>query len=337
MSLNLSRQHATRLAVTREGAMPDSPIAGTAEFDVGSIVAGLRQSRDVLHNVRYRGPVRPPPSREAISETVSQLTMALFPAHYGKVGGKAGNGNGSVTAEGIDSFVAGVLKVALPALCDHLRGTLPFAAAGVPSDDELSRQAEAITREFAAGLPAIRGLLVSDLRAAYAGDPAATGHSEILLVYPGMTAIIHYRLAHALHKLGARFLARYICEIAHSLTGIDIHPGAEIGGSFFIDHGTGVVVGETAVIGERVRLYQAVTLGARSFPADDTGALIKGRLRHPIIEDDVVVYAGATILGRITVGRGSTIGGSVWLTHSVPPNSQITQAQLRSNEPDRQG
>jgi serine O-acetyltransferase len=275
--------------------------------------------------------VRPPPSRDAIVATLGQLTMALFPAHYGKLG------NGAVTPDTIDGFVAGVLEKTLPDLCDHLRGTLPFAAEPSPSDDELARRAREITREFAAGLPEIRGLLVSDLRAAYAGDPAATGYSEILLVYPGMTAIIHHRLAHALHKLGARFLARYISEIAHSLTGIDIHPGAQIGGSFFIDHGTGVVVGETAIIGERVRLYQAVTLGARSFPADDTGTLIKGRLRHPIVEDDVVIYAGATVLGRITVGRGSTIGGSVWLTHSVPPNSHITQAQVRSNEPDRQG
>ena len=313
--------------------MPDSAITGATDFDVGSIVAGLRQSRDVLHNVRYRGPVRPPPSREAIVETMGQITMALFPAHYGKLG----NGSAAVTPQMIDDFVAGALARALPALSEHLRGTLPFAAESVPSDDELSRQAHAITREFAADLPRIRGLLVSDLRAAYAGDPAATGHAEILLVYPGMAAIIHYRVAHALHQLGARFLARQISEIAHSQTGIDIHPGAEIGGSFFIDHGTGVVVGETAVIGERVRLYQAVTLGARSFPADETGALIKGRLRHPVVEDDVVIYAGATILGRITVGRGSTIGGSVWLTHSVPPNSQITQAKLRSNEPDRQG
>jgi serine O-acetyltransferase len=313
--------------------MPDSPIAGTADFDVGSIVAGLRQSRDVLHNVRYRGPVRPPPSREAIVETLGQLTMALFPAHYGKLG----NGHDTVTPGMIDDFVAGMLKRALPGLCEHLRGTLPFAAEAVPSDEELAHQARAITAEFADALPEIRGLLVSDLRAAYAGDPAATGYSEILLVYPGMAAIIHHRLAHVLYKLGARFLARYISEIAHSLTGIDIHPGAQIGGSFFIDHGTGVVVGETGVIGERVRLYQAVTLGARSFPADDSGMLVKGRLRHPIVEDDVVVYAGATILGRITVGRGSTIGGGVWLTHGVPPNSYITQAQARSNEPDRQG
>ena len=313
--------------------MPDSVITEAADFDVDAIVAGLRQSRDVLHNVRYRGPVRPPPSREAIVEMLGQFTMALFPAHYGKLG----NGRDPLTPDMIDDFVASALKRALPALHEHLRGTLPFAAEDVPSDEATSRKARAMTRELSGALPEIRGLLVSDLRAAYAGDPAATGFSEILLVYPGMTAIIHHRLAHVLYKLGARFLARYISEIAHSLTGIDIHPGAQIGGSFFIDHGTGVVVGETAVIGERVRLYQHVTLGARSFPADDSGALIKGRLRHPIVEDDVVVYAGATILGRITVGRGSTIGGGVWLTHSVPPNSYITQAQARSSEPDRQG
>jgi serine O-acetyltransferase len=313
--------------------MPDFPITEPVEFDIDSIVAGLRQSRDLLHNVRYRGPVRPPPSREAIVELMTLLTMALFPAHYGKLGGR----DASVTPGMIDDFVAGALRRALPALQGHLRGTLPFTSDDLPSDEELSRRARDLAAEVAAELPAIRGLLVSDLRAAYAGDPAAGSHSEVLLVYPGMTAIIHHRVAHILYRLGARFLARQISEIAHSLTGIDIHPGAQIGGGFFIDHGTGVVVGETAVIGERVRLYQAVTLGARSFQADDTGALVKGGLRHPIVEDDVVIYAGATILGRITVGRGSVIGGSVWLTRSVPPNSRISQAQLRSNAPDYQG
>lgn len=316
--------------------MDSGPLnAGLQDWDIGSIVTGLRQSRDVLHNVRYRGPVRPPPSRDDIVDTLGQLTRALFPAHYGRP--ELGN-RGELTPDMIDDYVGAVLERALPALNDQIRRTLPFTPDITFSESELDHRASTITRELAAGLPAIRGLLVSDLKAAFVGDPAATGHSEILLVYPGMIAVIHYRLAHALHGLGARFLARQICEIAHSLTGIDIHPGAQIGGSFFIDHGTGVVIGETAVIGERVRLYQAVTLGARSFPADETGALIKGRPRHPIVEDDVVIYAGATILGRITIGRGSTIGGSVWLTHSVPPNSQITQAQLRSDANyDRQG
>ncbi len=305
------------------------------DTEIDTVVQGLRHSRDVLHNVRYRGPVRPPPSREDIVATLGEFARALFPAHYGR---PELLDRGDLTPEAIDAYVAVVLKRALASLNDQVRRTLPFTSDTVLSDEELHDQASTIVRAFAAGLPAIRGLLVSDLRAAYAGDPAATGYPEILLVYPGMMAVIHYRLAHALHGLGARFLARHITEIAHSLTGIDIHPGAQIGGSFFIDHGTGVVIGETAVIGERVRLYQAVTLGARSFPADDKGTLIKGRLRHPIVEDDVVIYAGATILGRITIGRGSTIGGSVWLTQSVPPNSQITQAQLRSDERyDRQG
>jgi serine O-acetyltransferase len=305
------------------------PSTGLPESEISSIVSGLRQSRDVLHNVRYRGPVRPPPSREDIVDTLAQLTRALFPAHYGRPDLA---GHAELTPQMIDDYVGTVLTSALASLDDQLRRTLPFTAEHVPSAGDLQQRALEITRAFAAALPAIRGLLVSDLRAAHAGDPASTSHSEVLLVYPGMLAVIHYRLAHALHGLGATSLARQICEIAHSLTGIDIHPGAQIGGSFFIDHGTGVVIGETAVIGERVRLYQAVTLGARSFPADATGALIKGRLRHPIVEDDVVIYAGATILGRITIGRGSTIGGSVWLTHSVPPNSHITQARPRSDE-----
>ncbi len=305
------------------------------DAEIAAVVRRLRRSREELHNVRYRGPVRPPPSREQIVETVGQFTRALFPAHFGRpeLADRA-----ELTAQAIDEYVGGVLSRALAALADHLRRTLPFAATDPFSEEETARKSLEILRRFAAGLPEIRGLLVSDLKAAYAGDPAATGLSEILLVYPGMAAVIHYRIAHSLHRLGARFLARQISEIAHSLTGIDIHPGAEIGGSFFIDHGTGVVIGETAIVGERVRLYQAVTLGARSFPADATGALIKGRPRHPIVEDDVVIYAGATVLGRITIGRGSTIGGSVWLTHSVPPGSNVTQAQLRNDERlDRQG
>jgi serine O-acetyltransferase len=153
-----------------------------------------------------------------------------------------------------------------------------------------------------------------------------------LVCYPGITAITHYRIAHVLHKLGVPLIARIISEIAHSSTGIDIHPGAQIGERFFIDHGTGVVIGETTIIGRNVRVYQAVTLGAKRFPTDESGVLIKGNERHPIVEDDVVIYAGATILGRITIGRASAIGGNVWLTHSVPPDSNISQAQMRANQ-----
>jgi serine O-acetyltransferase len=144
--------------------------------------------------------------------------------------------------------------------------------------------------------------------------------------------MIHHRVAHELHRLELPLLARIVAELAHGETGIDIHPGARIGSGFFIDHGTGVVIGETAVIGERVRIYQAVTLGAKRFPRDAEGHLEKGLARHPIVEDDVVIYAGATILGRVTLGRGAVIGGNVWLTHDVPAGASVTQALSQSGE-----
>ncbi len=198
------------------------------------------------------------------------------------------------------------------------------------ASDENREQALAIVRDFSARLPEIRAVLETDIYAAYEGDPAARSVDEVLACYPGITAVAYHRLAHALFGLGATLNARIIAEIAHSLTGIDIHPGAQVKGSFFIDHGTGVVIGETAVIGEHVRLYHGVTLGAKRFQVDEDGSLVKGNARHPIVEDDVVIYAGATILGRITIGRGSVIGGNVWLTKSVPSGSNVSQAQLRS-------
>jgi serine O-acetyltransferase len=161
-------------------------------------------------------------------------------------------------------------------------------------------------------------------------DPAARTTFEVLTTYPGVHAIMAYRLSHRLWSAGWRYPARLLAFVARLLSNVDIHPGAQIGGSFFIDHGMGVVIGETAIVGERVRLYQAVTLGAKRFAVDEQGALVKGIPRHPVVEDDVVIYAGATILGRVTIGRGSTIGGNVWLTKSVPPDSHITQAQVRS-------
>lgn len=167
------------------------------------------------------------------------------------------------------------------------------------------------------------------MRAAYEGDPAAHSVDEVLLCYPGIFAIIYHRIAHQLYAQ-VPLLSRIISELAHSATGIDIHPGAQIGKGFFIDHGTGVVIGETCVIGERVRIYQAVTLGAKRFETNDDGGLKKDYIRHPIVEDDVVIYAGATILGRITIGRGSIIGGNVWLTHSVAAGSQILQSPNES-------
>jgi serine O-acetyltransferase len=284
------------------------------------IVAELRASREVTHNIRQDGPVRRPPSRDALEAVLNGLVEALFPRHYGQ---------SDLDIDNIDSFVGDALNVALNALLEQVhRGNL-FVADG-PASDQAFQDAVDLTREFGSRLPEMRGWLVSDLRAAFVGDPAATSLPEILIGYPGMLAIIHHRLAHILYGLGATLVARLIAEIAHSKTGIDIHPGASVGPSFFVDHGTGVVIGETAVIGERVRIYQAVTLGARHFPTDQEGKLIKGAARHPIVEDDVIIYAGATILGRIVIGQGSTIGGNVWLTDDVPPNSIVTQATVRS-------
>jgi len=196
--------------------------------------------------------------------------------------------------------------------------------------NEIDDIATEAVRRFANALPGLRSLLDSDVLAAYQGDPAARSVDEVLLCYPGVLAMIHHRLAHELYGLGLPLLARIVAEQAHAQTGIDIHPGAKIDAGFFIDHGTGVVIGETAVIGKRVRLYQAVTLGAKRFPTDTDGNLQKGLPRHPVVEDDVVIYAGATILGRVTLGKGAVIGGNVWITDDVPPGASVTQASLQN-------
>jgi len=296
--------------------------SGSVHWHLGPIIDALRTSRESTHNIRHHGRVRELPSREVLMQVVNGVSAALFPTHYGRP---------DLNDESIDYFVGDTLNVTLDRLVGQVRRALRFSPQFLDTDEPgLAERAQAITREFAASLPTIRALLVSDVQAAMAGDPAASSVAEIMLCYPGTIAILYHRLAHCLHRLGVPFLARLAADIAHSLTGIDIHPAATIGGSFFIDHGTGVVIGETAVLGERVRLYQAVTLGAKRFPVDASGALVKGTPRHPIVEDDVVIYAGATILGRITVGAGSTIGGNVWLTQSVPPGSNVSQAQMRN-------
>ncbi|WP_457630338.1 serine O-acetyltransferase EpsC [Oceanithermus sp.] len=214
-----------------------------------------------------------------------------------------------------------------------VRSTLREVRAGMTAQVERALafagkegDAVALVDEWLERLPEIRRMLVLDARAAYEGDPAATSPEEVVCCYPGFLAIGYHRLAHELYQLGVPLVPRAISERAHSLTGIDIHPGARIGERFFIDHGTGIVVGETAVLGRGVSLYQGVTLGAKKFELDEHGNPIKGVPRHPILEDDVIVYAGATILGRVTIGRGSVIGGNVWLTESVPPGSRVTHS-----------
>lgn len=291
-------------------------------WNIDSIVSELHALRVRSLEDRQRRN-RPPklPSRKTLVSVLDGLYAALFPNRLGLP---------ELTEEGIDYFVGHTLDAALRDLFHQIRLELRFSAEHDAGGDAYRERAIAITHEFAARLPAVRETLDADIVAAYEGDPAARSVDEVLVCYPGIMAVTHHRLAHELHLLGVPLIARMVAEIAHSATGVDIHPGAVIGPSFFIDHGTGVVIGETAVIGRRVRLYHGVTLGAKRFPVDDDGSLVKGTARHPIVEDDVVIYAGATILGRVTIGRGSTIGGNVWLTRSVPPGSNITQAQVRS-------
>jgi serine O-acetyltransferase len=303
---------------------------GQGAFDLDSVVAALRAQRERWRTAQQRPREvggRDLPSREALGGIIDGLRGALFPMRLGPP---------ELRQEAEDYYVGHTLDTVLTALRQQVWLELRHAArhpGGLPVEAlaALDAQALQIVRDFAATLAETRALLDSDVLAAWRGDPAARSVDEVLLCYPGVVAIIHHRIAHRLYRLGVPLLARIVAELSHAQTGIDIHPGAQIGGGFFIDHGTGVVIGETAVLGERVRLYQAVTLGAKRFEAEANGDLKKGVPRHPIVEDDVVVYAGATILGRITIGRGSTIGGNVWITRSVPPGSHISQASTRDD------
>jgi serine O-acetyltransferase len=297
------------------------PPSQSDPWGLATVVKGLRAARRTFEETRGRACGRAPlPSREALVHVIQGLRAALFPAHFGPA---------DLNADGVDFFVGHTLDRVLTTLHEQVLRGLLFESDGCERARCQSRAAE-VLRAFAAGLPDIRSFMEADVRAAYEGDPAATSPDEAVFCYPGITAIMHHRLAHQLYKMAVPLIPRIMAEIAHADTGVDIHPGAQIGASFFIDHGTGVVIGETTVIGERVRIYQGVTLGAKGFPLDEDGKPIKGIPRHPIVEDGVVIYAGATILGRITIGRESSIGGNVWLTRSVPPRSRITQAQLRS-------
>jgi serine O-acetyltransferase len=300
-----------------------------SHFDVSDIVVALHAARDEWRDSQKRS--REPgsrefPSRDAMAGIVESLKGALFPMRLGPP---------DLRHESEDFYVGYTLDSALQSLLVQASLELHYMARHQPrASDAIDAEAMAAVREFAAALPGIRRLLDGDVLAAFQGDPAARSVDEVLLSYPGILAMIHHRLAHRLYGLGLPLLARIVAELAHSQTGIDIHPGAQIDAGFFIDHGTGVVIGETAVIGKRVRIYQAVTLGAKRFPTDVEGNLQKGLPRHPVVEDDVVIYAGATILGRVTLGKGATIGGNVWITDDVPPGASVSQASLQ-NAPQR--
>ena len=285
-------------------------------LDIASTIAELRAARTAWRReANGRHTVARFPSQADIAHVVDDLVAALFP---GRLGAYAG------PAQGEDAFVEARLHRALSGLQRQIESEFAYWQEEAILSFDVS-QAAMIVGLFAAELGPIRTLVDDDVRAVFLGDPAARSADEILICYPGIVAILYHRIAHALYGLGAPIVARIISELANNRTGIDIHPGATIGRRFFIDHGTGVVIGETAIIGDRVQLYQHVTLGARS-PLGVTDVSARERLaRHPIVEDDVVIYAGATILGRVTIGQGATIGGNVWLLEDVPPGGVVAQ------------
>lgn len=305
----------TRAAVADAAKTADDDIWDVADIveELGAIRRGWRVNR--AYHAEYG--VEGFPSRSRLAKVMEDLCGVLYPLRLGP---------DHVRLHNEDYFVTQALQITLSRLHAQIRLELAYAGANSAAE-ELERGANAIVIGFAKCLPQLRVLLDTDIEAAFRGDPSARSFDEVLICFPGLLAIIHHRLAHHLHQLGAPLVARIISEIAHGKTGIDIHPGARIGASFFIDHGTGVVIGETAIIGDRVRIYQGVTLGAKSFPTDESGLLVKSIPRHPVIEDDVVIYAGATVLGRVVIGQGSEIGGNVWLTHDVPPRSRVIQAR----------
>jgi serine O-acetyltransferase len=301
---------------------PHNHGGGDLDRILTEVVGELHAQRDHLATpMRRTFSGHPLPSRSEIINLVELLRSVMFPGYFG---------NRDVSEASLSYHMGSTLHQAALILVDEVHRGLCFAC-GRSADERtpaacLSR-AQQITAAFLRQLPELRRLLALDAVAAYEGDPAASDPSEAIFCYPGLRAITSHRLAHELYRLEVPLIPRIISEHAHSDTGIDIHPGAAIGERFFIDHGTGVVVGETTVIGNRVRIYQGVTLGAKSFPLDADGNPIKGIDRHPIIEDEVTIYAGATILGRVTIGRGSVIGGNVWLTRDLPPGSVIAQGK----------
>ncbi len=259
------------------------------------------------------------PQREAVIDLLEMMLEVLFPGYSGRY----------AFSEDSQFFTVGSL---LDDICRGLLEQIQRACSfrcnltDCPGDCEQScyRIAEKATWNLLKKLPEIRELLLLDVQAALDGDPATVSLDEVIIAYPGFKAVCINRIANILYKDDIPLVPRIMSEYAHTQTGIDINPGAQIGKSFFIDHGTGVVIGETAVIGDGVKIYQGVTLGALSFPKDESGKLIKGHKRHPNIEDKVTIYAGTTILGNVTIGENSTIGGNVWLTQSVEANSIVT-------------
>lgn len=269
----------------------------------------------------------PLPSGEVLQQIIDLARGIIFPGYYGQssINTSTLKYHLGVDIEQLYCLLVKQIQAGL-SFSNFEEGTAVFAAYNPSTiNTEMRRMAEVRAEKFISRLPEIRRILATDVVAAFNGDPAAKNYGEIISCYPVIKELTVYRIAHELWNLDVPLIPRMLTEIGHSETGIDIHPGATIGEYFTIDHGTGVVIGETSIIGNNVKLYQGVTLGAKSFPLDEDGNPIKGIPRHPILEDDVIVYSNASILGRITIGKGATIGGNIWVTQDVPAGASITQ------------
>ena len=270
----------------------------------------------------------PLPSAKSLYKIVELARSILFPGYFG---------NSTINSHTITYHIGVNVENLFDLLTDQIQAGLCFGQENNNNENTNNNEpcretAALLAARFISKLPEMRRILATDVEAAYYGDPAATCFGEIISCYPAIRAISNYRIAHELLILGVPLIPRYITEMAHSETGIDIHPGAKIGHHFTIDHGTGVVIGATSIIGNNVKLYQGVTLGAKSFPLDNNGNPIKGIPRHPILEDDVIVYSNATILGRVTIGKCATVGVNIWVTENVPAGARIVQRKTKEGE-----
>ena len=268
----------------------------------------------------------PLPSAKALQEIIELSRSILFPGYYG---------NSTINSQTLKYHLGVNIEKLFGVLTEQIQAGLCFGNDGNCKFNDfmpLRENAAEISVKLISKFPEMRRILATDVEAAFNGDPAATSFGEIISCYPAIKAISNYRIAHELLLLDVPLIPRIITEIAHSETGIDIHPGAQIGEYFTIDHGTGVVIGATSILGNHVKLYQGVTLGAKSFPLDKSGNPIKGIPRHPILEDDVIVYSNATILGRITIGKGATVGGNIWVTEDVPANTKLIQGKQKKEK-----
>jgi serine O-acetyltransferase len=263
------------------------------------------------------------PSTEKLRIIVEKVRQIVFPGYFGEI---------NLKPEMLPYYMGVLIDEVYELISDQIFAGLCFICESEPDRDLSGKRdkAEAIASEFVKGLAELRRILITDVNAAYLGDPAANSVGEVIFCYPAIRAISSYRIAHSLFSLEVPLIPRIITEMAHSETGIDINPEAVIGEYFTIDHGTGVVIGSTSIIGNNVKLFQGVTLGAKSFPLDENGNPVKGIPRHPVVEDNVIIYSNATILGRIIIGHDSVIGGNIWVTNDLPPYSKVVQTKTRN-------